>query len=147
VETFFDSGALIKVYVEEDGTDHVVRLVEQCRQVPLPPLVELEIRNALRALKGRKRLSKKGLDERLQWMDSDIQDGRLMRTFPEPGRIQEIAEDLSSRHTSTILCRALDILHVSAAACLGCTVFVTGDARQFRLAKAAGLNAVNLFKV
>lgn len=147
MDTFFDSGALIKVYVEEDASDQVAELVERCPQVPFTPLVELEIRHALRAMRGRKILSARGLKERLGWIDSDIEDGRLARIAPEAGHIHAIAEELSSRHTNRILCRALDILHVGSAISLGCGVFVTGDARQFRLAKAAGLRAIDIFKM
>lgn len=147
VDTFFDSGALIKIYIDEEASDRVAGLVEKCHQVSFTGLVELEIRNALRALYGRKRLSLKGLEERLHWIDSDIEDGRLLRVVPEPGPIHDIAEDLSSQHTHRILCRALDILHVSAAIHLGCATFVTGDARQFKLAEAAGLKARDVFKV
>jgi predicted nucleic acid-binding protein len=131
VETFFDSGALIKIYAEEETSERVAELVEGCSQVPLTPLVELEMRNALREMNGRKQLSAAGLEERLQWMDLDIEAGRLMRIDPESRRVQDIAEDLSAHYTSRILCRALDILHVSTAVSLGCSVFVTGDARQF----------------
>lgn len=147
VDTFFDSGALIKIYVDEEASDRVAGLVEKCPQVPFTELVELEIRNALRALHGRKGLSSKGLEERLRWIDSDIEDARLLRVVPEPGPIHDIAEDLSSKHTSKLLCRALDILHVGAAIHLGCATFVTGDARQCKLAKAAGLKAIDIFKV
>jgi predicted nucleic acid-binding protein len=146
VDTFFDSGALIKVYVEEDASDLVAELVERCPQVPFTPLVELEIRNTLRAMRGRKRLSARGLKERLDWIDSDIEGGRLVRIAPEPSHLHDIAENLSARHTSRILCRALDILHVSAAISLGCGVFATGDARQFNLAKAAGLKPIDIFR-
>ena len=146
MDTFFDSGALIKIYAEEEASDRVAELVERCPQVPLTPLVELEMRNALRAMKGRKKLSAAGLDERLQWMDSDIEAGRLARIDPETRRLQDLAEDLSSYHTSRILCRALDILHVSAARYLGCSIFVTGDARQSKLAKSASLKPIDIFK-
>jgi predicted nucleic acid-binding protein len=147
VDTFFDSGALITIYLEEDGSDRVAGLVEGCPQVPFTELVELEIRNALRALYGRKGLSLKGLEERLRWIDSDIGAGRLLRVVLEPGPLHEIAEGLSAKHTGKLLCRALDILHVSAAVHLGCARFVTGDARQFKLAREAGLKAVDIFKV
>lgn len=147
MDTFFDSGALIKIYLDEDASNRVARLVERCPQLPFTKLVELEIRNALRALHGRKGLSLKGLEERLSWIDSDIEDGRLLRVVLEPGPVHDIAENLSAKHTGKLLCRALDILHVGAAMHLGCATFVTGDARQFKLAKAAGLKAIDIFKV
>lgn len=145
MDTFFDSGALIKIYVDEDASKRVVSLVENCSQIPFTPLIELEIRNTLRAMQGRNLLTAKGLVERLRWLDSDVEEGRLVRIFPDLQRIHDIADELSARHTPRILCRALDILHVSAAIYLGTTVFVTGDARQFRLATAAGLTSVNIF--
>ncbi len=50
------------------------------------------------------------------------------------------AEELSHKHTKYILCRALDILHVSSALCFSCSRFVTGDKRQAKLANETKLD-------
>jgi hypothetical protein len=49
------------------------------------------------------------------------------------------AERLSALHSETLGTRSLDILHVAAALVLGSSEFLTFDARQAALAKAAGL--------
>jgi predicted nucleic acid-binding protein len=54
------------------------------------------------------------------------------------------AEVLSALHASRLLSRSLDTLHVAAALELGCKRFVTFDARQARLAEAAGLKGDDL---
>ena len=49
------------------------------------------------------------------------------------------AEDLAAAHTETLGVRSFDLLHVALAMTLGATEFLTFDARQAVLAKAAGL--------
>ena len=48
-------------------------------------------------------------------------------------------ENLAATHTETLGVRSFDILHVGLALALGATEFLTFDARQASLAKAAGL--------
>lgn len=53
---------------------------------------------------------------------------------------------LSSKHTPTLGCRTLDILHVAFAMELHCKHFITCDVRQAALVKAAGLKATLVTK-
>jgi hypothetical protein len=47
-------------------------------------------------------------------------------------------------YTVRLLCRGLDILHVAAAMALGCQRMLSGDDRQLALARAVGLEAVDV---
>lgn len=52
------------------------------------------------------------------------------------------AGELSRKHTRSIGCRSLDILHVASALELELKHFATFDARQQQLARAAGLKTI-----
>lgn len=50
-----------------------------------------------------------------------------------------VARQLTARHTAACGCRAFDVFHVAAAVHLGASRFLSFDARQRTLARAAGL--------
>ncbi len=135
MRTYFDSGALIKLYVNEEGSDDVSAHVQRLSQIALSPLHELEIRNALRSQLGQGSISQDEHTAALLMMDVDIDACRLLRIAPDWNVIYTIAEKFSKAHTRQFLCRSLDILHVATAVHLSCTDFVTGEERQARLAE------------
>jgi len=49
---------------------------------------------------------------------------------------------LVERHTEKIGCRTLDVMHVASAMEFGANRFISGDQRQIKLARAAGLKVV-----
>lgn len=136
---YFDSGVLVKIYHLEPGSQEVSQRVERAGRLPLPFLAEMEVRNALRVLQGRKQLAKETLDRAMSLIDSDIRAGRLVRVSPVPAEVAAIAESLSLNHAAATLCRTLDLLHVAMARNLGVSQFHTGDRRQAHLARKAGL--------
>lgn len=72
-------------------------------------------------------------------LQSDVSDG-IFQMFPmDWAKVISEAEQLSARHTSQDGYRAFDILHVTTALELGAKEFLTFDARQAALAKAAKL--------
>ena len=140
MDVYFDSGVLVKLYVKEHYSEEVIKLASAERQIPLSPLHELEIRNALRAQLGRGIILGEEFEKAVAAFDSDIKANRLKTFSPDWDRIYKEAEVISRTHTRNLLCRALDILHVSNALYLSCSRFVTGDKRQARLAKEVKLN-------
>lgn len=139
MEVYFDSGALVKLYVRESFSEEVIRFASATQQIPISPLHELEIRNALRAQFGRGIMHRHELEKALDAFDTDIKANRLKALSPDWAVIYSKAEELSQIHTRQILCRSLDILHVSSALCFSCKQFVTGDRRQAELAEKAEL--------
>ena len=83
MNVYFDSGALVKLYIKETYSDVVVALVTDILQIPISPIHELEIRNALRAQYGRHAISQEELGEALAAFDSDIISKRLFRFVPD----------------------------------------------------------------
>ena len=141
-EVYFDSGALVKLYVQEPGSETVITLAEQEEQIPFTKLHDLEIRNAVRAQIGRELISRVQHDLAFTALDEDLQANRLKSIQLNWESIYLKAEQLSSSYTADILCRTLDILHVAAAVSISCTRFITGDIRQAALAEKAGVETI-----
>ena len=137
---YFDTGVLVKLYYLEPGSQKVAARAAKQTSLPFPRLAEIELRNALRVLHGRKLLTADELSATLTMIDDDLRASRLQRLLPDPVSVHECAEDLSRRHAARTQGRALDLLHVSHAVVSDIPRFFTGDHRQADLAKCAGLH-------
>jgi predicted nucleic acid-binding protein len=135
LDTYFDSGALVKIYAKEPYSEEVILLVSKEPRILFTLLHNLEIRNALRAQTGRGIILLEECEKSLAALDEDIETNRLKFLNPDWGVVYKKAEELSILYTKNILCRALDILHVSCALFFSCTRFITGDKRQAELAR------------
>ena len=142
--TYFDSSVLVAVYVAEVDSEAARRALSAEPQAPFTPLHELDMRNAFRLLVGRKRITSREAAAVASHLDDDIAARRLVQVPIDLYEVFTRAEKLSARHSKRLLTRSLDILHVAAALELECTRFVSLDARQLRLAHAAGLDAINV---
>ncbi len=144
VTTYFDSSVLVACYVREARSSSARHLVTAGTGVLFTPLHKVEVRNTFRLLVGWQRITASDSEAVLLHLDEDLAAGRLAQTPVDLYSVFERAEALSARHTSRLLSRSLDILHVAAALELGCTRFVSFDARQVKLAAAAGLRATTV---
>ena len=138
-KVYFDTGALVKLYIVESGSAYVERKARAASLIPLNQLQETELRNAIHAAVGRKTIPAAAGALALEHLDNDLRSGVLATTSIDWGTTWTRAAHLARLHTTKILCRTLDILHVAAAESCGCDLFVTGDERQFRLCKAVGV--------
>lgn len=141
---YFDSSALVTIYVTGPFSVRTREEVQKSGNVAFTQLHELEVRNALRALHGRKSLTLSQLQKFEALLDEDLRAGRLAATGLDLTAVFGRATQLSAAHTSRLLCRSLDILHIAAALELGATHMVSGDERQLALASATGLAAVDI---
>jgi len=139
VKVYFDSSALIAVYVNEVHSSRARSELKKHVSIPWTPLHDLEVRNALRLLHGRARIDKTELHVLLAHLDDDLRMGRLERPVIDLGAVFRRAGGLSEIHSHETLARSLDILHVAALIELGCTRLVSGDERQINLAKAEAI--------
>ena len=139
--TYFDSGALVKLYIVEPGSEFVQAKALAAHAISLNQLQETEIRNAIHAAIGRKMISADAGKRALEHLANDIRAGVLVLESPDWSSIWSRAAHLARLHTQKLLCRTLDILHVAAAESCGADLFITGDVRQFKLCKAVGLPA------
>jgi predicted nucleic acid-binding protein len=140
---YFDSSALVAVYVTEACSGRARREIRKHASVPWTPLHELEVRNALRLLHGRGQIEEDELIALLGHIDEDLDGGRLARPGEDLGAVFRRAVELSERWATTTLARTLDILHVGAMQELGCTTLVSGDGRQLAFAASAGLATID----
>ena len=141
---YFDSSALVAVYVTEAYSTRARRELRKHGRVPWTLLHDLEVRNALRLLHGRRHIEEAELHGLLGHIDDDLQRGRLARPVIDLAAAFRRAEELSRKHASKTLARTLDVLHVAALIEIGCETLVSGDERQITLAKAEGLRALDI---
>ena len=135
---YLDTGALVKLYLVEPGTEFVQDKAEGADCLPLNPLQELELRNALLAAHGRGWMDNNSLDRTMKNLDQDIEEGYFSREIPDWLPLLKRASVLAKRHTPDLLCRTLDILHVAAAEESEADEMITGDQRQRKLCEAIG---------
>jgi predicted nucleic acid-binding protein len=144
---YFDSSALVAIYVTEPYSGSARREARRVPQIPFTVLHDLEVRNALRVLHGRGLLNARDVRGLAGQLDDDLKAQRLAEVRIDLFDLFRHALALSQAHASRLLCRSLDVLHVAAALDLHCTRFVSGDDRQLALARAVGLEAVDVKKV
>lgn len=144
MKAYFDSSALVAVYVTEVHSQAARRELRRHDAVPWTPLHELEVKNALRLLHGRGQIDEDELTAFLGHVDEDSSKGRLARPAVDLDAVFRRAEDLSRRHATSTLARTLDILHIAALLEIGCTTLVSGDERQIAVAAAENIAAVDI---
>lgn len=141
---YFDSSALVAVYVTGPFSVRARSEAIHAGAVAFTPLHDLEVRNAFRALHGRKALSTAQRAELERLLELDLRAGRLLLTPLDLPAVFHRAVRLSATHTEKLLCRSLDILHVAAALELQRAELVSADERQLQLATAAGLKTIDI---
>ncbi len=144
MKTYFDSSALVAVYVTERFSPRAREAARQAGQLPFMGLHELEVRNTFRLLHGRRLIDAHAARLLAAHVEEDVQAGRLVRVSVDFLALFVRSCELSERHASRLLCRSLDILHVACALLLECERLVSGDGRQLRLARAQGLKALDI---
>lgn len=144
MRVYFDSSALVAVYVTEAYSRRAREELRKHVPVPWTPLHDLEVRGALRLLYGREQIDEEELHGLLAHIDGDLKAGRLARPPLDLEAVFRHAEGLSERHASTTLARTLDILHVAALVEIGCSTLVSGDERQIALAKAERIRVFDI---
>ena len=142
--TYCDSSFLTSLYVTTEGfNSQACREVEQfTHAIPYTLLNELELLNALHRGLGNHSLNQTVHDTIIREIETDKADGLLQPTALNQIKLYEKARELSKKHTSTLACRSLDILHVASALILGAKKFASFDLRQRKLAVAVDLTLI-----
>lgn len=142
--TYIDSSALVPMYVPERFSKAARLAVRTASQVPFTPLHQLEIPNAFELLVGRGLITRAECRAIQMYLREDLESQRLMPISFDLERVFTDAGDLSRLYAAKFLARSLDLLHVAAAHRALCTTFVSADDRQLAVAKASGLEAVDI---
>jgi predicted nucleic acid-binding protein len=137
---YADTSFLFSLYAQDANTE---RAAERARALHgamiVTPLQRFELRNALRLSVFRGDITKEECRRLLDLIEADVQTGALAETPVSWAEVFAEAEALSAAHTGEVGTRAMDALHVAAAAALGAKEFYTFDARQKTLATKAGM--------
>ena len=138
--SYADTSFLVAVYSPEADSmralAHMQRLTEA---LPLTPFHRHELRTGIRLRVFRREITEEQRQAAFHEIDSDLDDNILAhQPVPWTDTFRE-AERLAGAHVETLGVRSFDLLHVGLALALQATHFLTFDARQAALAKAAGL--------
>jgi predicted nucleic acid-binding protein len=135
-----DTSFLFSLYGNDCNT---ARSITWCKQNPRPiaisPLNRFELLNSLRFAEFRKALKPGEASAHQLLFRNAIDSGRLIEHPCSLSDTLSEATLLSAAHAVSGGHRSFDILHVAAARVMNATHFLTFDAKQTRLAKAAGL--------
>ncbi|TDU68031.1 putative nucleic acid-binding protein [Prosthecobacter fusiformis] len=144
--TYPDTSYLCALYREQDNSDIALAYDEQMSgPLYVSTLLEFEFRQAVRlqvwlhAQNKRKGYSQGEANSMMADWETDIAAGHVAIIPADMDAVLRMAEHLSSTHTCHTGNRTLDILHVATAKHLSAKEFLSFDARQRQLAKAAGL--------
>ncbi len=143
-KVYLDTGALVKLYIVEAGSEFVQKRAALAESLPVNPLQETELRNAILAAAGRRAITRESARETLSNFDEDLSAGIFVRERLDWDRLWRRSAELAQLHTPRLLCRTLDILHVAAAEYCGADQIITGDLRLQNLAKAIGLAVIKI---
>ena len=140
MDAYFDSGIIVKLYVQEATSPDAIRLVSAyVAPYALTQWQALEVKNAIRLKAFRAEITAAEMNRSIAAFEQDIATGRWQRPAYTAATIEQKADELSAGHSAILGCRTLDIIHVAAALVLGAKEFVTFDGRQGALAKRVGL--------
>jgi predicted nucleic acid-binding protein len=133
---YFDSSAVVKLYVQESGRTAVLRLLRQ-HEVVASAILPLEIRGALRRRSDENVIERSRLPAALKQFAVDRTQWNLLALSTE---ILERAEQIVASRSV----RTLDAIHIASAQEFGWHLgtrvpFISADHRQIEAAVALGL--------
>lgn len=135
-----DTSFLFSLYGNDSHTPVAVSWSRTNKQIlRISSLNLFELINALRFSEFQKLIPTGDANRLSSLFEIDLQAGRLVEATCNLAEILAEANRLSAAQTTTGGHRGFDILHIAAARIMGATHFLTFDANQKCLAKAAGL--------
>jgi predicted nucleic acid-binding protein len=141
--TYVDPSALLKLYVHQpDSAAMAAWRARSAGALAVTHHGRSEVVNGICLAAFRGDISAKAKDDALASFDEDFAERRYVQADLLWRATLNRAGDLSRRHTPTLGCRSLDVLHVASALELGMRRFLTFDLRQRKLAAAVGLKPV-----
>lgn len=140
---YADPSALLKLYLNEPESRAMTAWrAKQAGPLPVTLHGRVELVNGLALAAHRNLLPDAALAAAWAALDDDFEMGRYQQVDLLWRSALKRAADLSRQHTRALGTRSLDVLHVASALELGLRRFVSFDARQQKLAQAAGLKVI-----
>ncbi|TAN36917.1 MAG: PIN domain-containing protein [Verrucomicrobia bacterium] len=145
VKTYFDTSALVPIYIRDDRSEKMQRLLRaRAEPITVTPLHLHELHNAVRLCQFWGNLTSARAAEVVQQIERDEHAGRLVTVTPPWAEVYRTAQHLIAEHTPLVGSRSLDILHVASALALAAHEFCGFDERQIKLARVAGLKVLSV---
>ena len=138
VTIYADTSFFVSLYLPDRHSSEVERRLSSRPSLWMTPLHVAEWTHAIEQHVFRKDISRSEADRLLQRFE-EHRARNLWRESLLPDRAFEVCSQLAHRHAGRLGVRTLDTLHVASALELKAEHFWTFDARQARLALAAGL--------
>ena len=132
---FFDSSAFAKRYIDEPGTDKVVKACQDAAMIAVSSICLPEIVSALCRLEKNKIISSDQYKKAKQALLDDLNDATICNITPDVIQTSIILLETNTLH-------AMDSLHIGCALEWKAGLFVSSDIRQISAAKKAGLKTV-----
>ena len=133
MKTFFDSSALVKRYIHEEGTDRVIDLCNDSSEIIVSIICITEVLSACNRLLRENLISKKQYDIIKNEFLNDIDSATVVNLT---GEVIQVSINCLEKGTN----RSLDALHIGAAITYNSDRFITGDMRQKSIAEVMGLS-------
>jgi predicted nucleic acid-binding protein len=137
---YADSSFLVSLVSRDThSADAAACMARLAEPLMFNPFHRIETRNALRNAAARGAITVSEQRAAFHRIDEDLREGLLIHTPTNWTDVFRRADELSEKHAATEGQRTIDLLHVALALECGAKTFLTFDARQRKLAKAAGL--------
>ena len=137
---YADTSLLVSLYLADANTPQALAAVTAAaRPLILTAWQEFEMENALQLRLFRQESTRADLDAATVHLAEDIAAGMVVPVPLPVAPVLPVARQLTARHTAAYGCRAFDVFHVAVAIHLDASRFLSFDARQLALARAAGL--------
>lgn len=137
MKILFDTSALLKRYLPENGREAVLALVASASAAVAAPHCKVELFSALNRVRRETQATESSYRETCAEVERNFSD---MQVVPLSAGVERCA--LRALEASAM--RGMAALHVGAALAAGVDLFVTADLRQFNSAQALGLKATLL---
>jgi predicted nucleic acid-binding protein len=151
MKTYLDANALVRLYLDFDGSGQARDLVMSAKvrrhwPLPVPPLLLFEVSNGLQRLVfesragGQWRVTPEAAAAAWYEFTTHLDEGTFLQRSPLMLHVLEAdVESLVTRYTARHGFRTYDILHVASAHALGCSRFLTFDTKARKLAHLVGM--------
>jgi predicted nucleic acid-binding protein len=145
--TYVDPSALLTLYIHKPESAPMSMWRTRTKgTLAVTNHGRVEIVNGICLAAFRKYITAEAMGDALVSFQEDFDEGRYFQADLLWRAALKRAGDLSRKHTSSLGCRSLDVLHVASALELEMKSFLTFDRRQRNLATAAGLKPIDLGK-
>ena len=134
---FFDSSALAKRYIEEDGSDKVETLCSQARVLGISIICPPEIISAFCRLMREDKLVNSQYVILKQALSADVAEAKVVNITPELISIIIAVLEKTSYRT-------LDAIHIASAIQWKADSFVSSDLNQITAAEKFGLKIIRI---